>query len=230
MQKAVVNKYIQYNPCENVVLPKRRKPETHAYSLEQIKTMLERSKDDIALQTIIGLGALAGLRRGEIAALTTDCIILSDNVNELRIRENIVKCDGTVYRKDTKTENSIRNIPIPNILVDILKRALHDYMLRKFKYGEEFKDKDGQLLCLDDGRFRDPQNIYKLYMRFLKEQTDLPRYTLHSLRHSYASIMIDLGINAKIVQECLGHSSIQTTLNTYTHSFKRSKQFRGIKA
>jgi integrase len=229
MQRAVVSKYIQSNPCTNVALPRRRKAEAHAYSLEQIKLMLDRSKDDIALQTIIGLGALAGMRRGEICALTTDCIILSDNINELRIRENIVKYDCIVYRKDTKTQNSIRNIPIPLVLVDILKRALHNYKLRKLKYGDEFKDKDGQLICLDDGSFRDPQSIYKLYTKFIKEQDDLPHYTLHTLRHSYASIMIDLGVNPKILQENLGHSCVQTTLNIYTHSFNRSKQLEVLK-
>lgn len=97
------------------------------------------------------------------------------------------------------------------------------------KYGDEFKDKDGQLICLDDGSFRDPQSIYKLYTKFMKEQDDLPHYTLHTLRHSYASIMIDLGVNPKILQENLGHSCVQTTLNIYTHSFNRSKQLEVLK-
>lgn len=224
LKKAVIQKYIRSNPTEYIVLPKRRKPDTHAYSLEEVNILLERSRDDITLQAIIGLGCLAGLRRSEMCALKITNIILSDEKNELQIKENIVKFDRTVHKREGKTQNSIRNIPIPDTLVDILKRAITDYKVRKMKYGEAFKDTEGQLLAYEDGGFRDPQGIYDLYHKFIKNQVDLPHYTLHQLRHTYASIMVNLGVNPKIIQENLGHADLTTTLNVYTHTYSKTKQ------
>ena len=225
LKKAVIQKYIRSNPTEYIVLPKRIKPQTHAYSIEEVNLLLERSKDNITLQAIIGLGCLAGLRRGEMCALKISNIHLSDDVNEIEIRESIVKYDKVVYRKETKTQNSMRTIPIPDTLAEILKKAIKDYKIRKMKYGEAFKDKEEQLLCLEDGGFRDPQSIYKLYYKFIRSQDDsMPKYTLHQLRHSYASIMVNLGVNPKIIQENLGHADLTTTLNVYTHTYTKTKQ------
>ena len=225
LKKAVIQKYIRSNPTEHIVLPKRIKPQTHAYSIEEVNVLLERSKDNITLQAIIGLGCLAGLRRGEMCALKISSIHLSDEGNEIVIRESVVKFDQVVYRKETKTQNSMRTIPIPDTLADILRRAIKDYKVRKMKYGEAFKDTDGQLLCLEDGGFRDPQSIYKLYYKFIRSQDDsIPKYTLHQLRHTYASIMVNLGVNPKIIQENLGHADLTTTLNVYTHTYTKTKQ------
>lgn len=225
LKKAVIQKYIRSNPTEYIVLPKRIKPQTHAYSIEEVNLLLERSKDNITLQAIIGLGCLAGLRRGEMCALKISSIHLSDEGNEIVIRESVVKFDQVVYRKETKTQNSMRTIPIPDTLADILRRAIKDYKVRKMKYGEAFKDTDGQLLCLEDGGFRDPQSIYKLYYKFIRSQDDsIPKYTLHQLRHTYASIMVNLGVNPKIIQENLGHADLTTTLNVYTHTYTKTKQ------
>ncbi|MDD4113864.1 MAG: tyrosine-type recombinase/integrase, partial [Herbinix sp.] len=52
----------------------------------------------------------------------------------------------------------------------------------------------------------------------------MPKYTLHQLRHSYASIMVNLGVNPKIIQENLGHADLTTTLNVYTHTYTKTKQ------
>jgi integrase len=223
LKKAVIQKYIRSNPTEYIVLPKRKRPDTHAYSLEEVNILLERSKFDIALQTIIGLGCLAGLRRSEMCALKISNIILSEDKNEIQIKENIVKFDKTVYTREGKTHNSIRNIPIPQTLVDILNRSIKDYRRRKLKYGEAFKDTEGQLLAYEDGSFRDPQGIYKVYHKFIQEQVDLPHYNLHQLRHTYASIMVNLGVNPKIIQENLGHADLTTTLNVYTHTYSKTK-------
>ena len=55
-------------------------------------------------------------------------------------------------------------------------------------------------------------------------QHDLPAITFHGLRHSYASFMLDKGVNIKVIQEQLGHANIQETLNTYSHVTLEQKQ------
>ena len=62
----------------------------------------------------------------------------------------------------------------------------------------------------------DPSNIVKAYKRSLKA-AGLPEIRFHDLRHTAATLMLQEGINPKIVQERLGHSDISLTLNTYSH-------------
>ena len=62
----------------------------------------------------------------------------------------------------------------------------------------------------------DPRNLLRDFKRILKK-ANLPQMRFHDLRHTAASLMLQEGIHPKIVQECLGHSSISLTLDTYSH-------------
>ncbi len=75
----------------------------------------------------------------------------------------------------------------------------------------------------DDGRLRNPDDIgrrwdhrVRLAQRALGAEA-LPRLTLHGLRHTHATLLLELGIHPKVVQERLGHSNISTTMNIYSH-------------
>ncbi|WP_290714638.1 tyrosine-type recombinase/integrase [Anaerotignum sp.] len=50
-------------------------------------------------------------------------------------------------------------------------------------------------------------------------KADLPRIRLHDLRHSHASMLIQMGVSPLLIQERLGHENIETTLNTYSHLY-----------
>lgn len=66
-----------------------------------------------------------------------------------------------------------------------------------------------------------PRNLIRNYYRILdtiiKEHPDFPRIRFHDLRHTHATLLLKAGIHPKIVQERLGHSSINVTLDTYSH-------------
>jgi integrase len=68
----------------------------------------------------------------------------------------------------------------------------------------------------EDGNPIDPDGFSKRFGR-LTRRAGLPRIRLHDLRHTHASIMLAAGVHAKVVQERLGHSSIQVTLDIYSH-------------
>ena len=62
----------------------------------------------------------------------------------------------------------------------------------------------------------DPDSMTQKWERFI-EANDLPKIRLHALRHSNATALIEAGVNAKVVQQRLGHADVSITLNTYTH-------------
>ena len=68
----------------------------------------------------------------------------------------------------------------------------------------------------DDGSPIKPDSMTRKWTRFL-ETHNLPRIRLHDLRHSNATALIQAGVNPRVVQQRLGHSDVNITLNTYTH-------------
>src|SRR5207248_5100139 len=68
----------------------------------------------------------------------------------------------------------------------------------------------------DDGDFLVFTTLLRRFYKLLKE-IGLPRITFHDLRHSAATLLLSMGVPAKVVQELLGHSKIGMTLDTYSH-------------
>lgn len=66
------------------------------------------------------------------------------------------------------------------------------------------------------GKVLSPRNVLRTIKRLIK-LADVPEITFHDLRHTHASLMLQAGVNPKVIQERLGHSSIKITLDTYSH-------------
>ncbi|GAC1358191.1 MAG: hypothetical protein NVS4B11_23470 [Ktedonobacteraceae bacterium] len=100
------------------------------------------------------------------------------------------------------------------------------YQLRpleaKAELGSEWEDSK-YVLTNSKGGFLVESQLYTLYKRLLK-RAELPNIRFHDLRHSAATIMISMGVNVKVVQEVLGHSKINMTLDTYTHVLPSMQQ------
>lgn len=62
---------------------------------------------------------------------------------------------------------------------------------------------------------------FKYAARIIHYDLNLPKFNFHSLRHTHATMLIESGVNVKAVQERLGHSSVQTTLDKYVHNTEK---------
>ncbi|WP_412740888.1 tyrosine-type recombinase/integrase [Krasilnikovia sp. MM14-A1259] len=82
-------------------------------------------------------------------------------------------------------------------------------------WGGSYPD-HGKLFCFEDGRQIHPDTITRRFNR-LVDRTGLPRITLHGVRHSYATVSINAGINVNALSERIGHSSAAFTMQTYVH-------------
>lgn len=223
-------RYIPYNPVEGVTLPRKDKgKKIQPYTQEQVQKLLHLSKGNHLAHTVIALGTLAGLRRGEMAALTWDNVDLSDNpsitvtASKYRVSPNLgIKNPQGI--KEPKTTAGIRTIPIPDLLANILRKQKLRYNTCKLQYGKNFLDSN-YVLFQDNGSDYQVDSINHGYVRFMKRHEDeIPYRSLHQLRHTYASILASMNTPIKDVQELLGHSDISTTMNVYTHGFEESKR------
>ena len=82
-------------------------------------------------------------------------------------------------------------------------------------YEEIYLDND-LVFARIDGRYLDSRAVSEQFLRLLKKY-DIPKVRFHDLRHTYATLLMESGVQAKVVQELMGHSSISTTLDIYTH-------------
>lgn len=214
------------NPADNLKLPKKDKPNTEAFTIEELTILFHESKDDRLNQLVIGLGSLAGLRRGEIMGLLWENVDLTPGNETIHVVKTRVYTGGRIYVKPPKTKAGERDVPIPKQLVEILQKELHRYRVNKLKFGTSFND-SGYVVVQDDGTPCRPGSIsdhYTCFIKRMEREHGIPYKSMHKLRHTYATLLIDIGVNPKVVQRNLGHEDITTTLNTYTHAYEERQK------
>ena len=102
-------------------------------------------------------------------------------------------------------------------------KALASYKVARAEVSFELAKADAYVFGDDDGKLRSPDAMTSRWDRRLKWASNvkkfehLPRVTLKGLRHTHATILMELGVPPKVVQERLGHSTITTTMNIYSH-------------
>ena len=212
MKKAVVLRYIPYNPCEGVVLPKLKKYRAKVYDNQMIHTLLDTAMGtDMYLPVL--LGVTVGLRRGEMLALRWDNIDFKTNT--IKVRWNMVNGENGIIIKSPKSEAGIRDIKVGDEVMAELKKARTQYMSDMISNSDIFQNLNF-VIRQEDGSPLHPDSMTRKWLRFLKDN-DLPHIRLHDLRHSNATALIQAGVNPRVVQQRLGHSDVNITLNTYTH-------------
>lgn len=226
LKRAKIDNYLKRdipNPCEYVMLPKAASKEGNAYSMEEVKLMMERAKSagNINIQLLLALTCLAGgLRRSELAALRWEDVTLGEKESFLCVRRAAVYADGKMTEKETKTKAGTRVIPIQpgGEVYRILQTA------RKMYVKEQSREDDfqgqGHVFILHHAPFApvSDNRMYKIYKSFLeKECPDLPHYRLHDLRHTYFTLCTEIGFSELSIIATGGHSTIQST-KRYQHA------------
>ena len=212
MKKALVLRMIPYNPCEGVVLPKLKRYKAKVYNINMIHQVLSVAEGTDMYLPIL-LCTTAGLRRGELLALRWEDIDFQNNI--LKVRNNLVRGEKDYIIKEPKSESGIRDIHIGSEVVSYLKKEKSKYVTDMINYGIGFRNY-GFVIRQYDGSPLKPDSMSRKWRRFL-ETNNLPPIRFHDLRHSHATALIQAGVSPKVVQERLGHSDVQITLNTYTH-------------
>ena len=199
---AVKRNYTQYNPLLTYDFPKRKPYHYQTLTQPQIEQLLEALKDTDEFPAIL-LACHYGLRRGECAALTTQDII----GNTLRICKTTSQIRGLTVTTTPKNDKT-----------RYIKLSLDDANSLKEYNSLRQANKDSLLIRGLNGETVTPNAINKRLRKHLRE-LELPRIRFHDLRHSYATIMMQNGVNPKIVSTVLGHSSVDITLDLYSHCY-----------
>lgn len=197
MKFAKFNEAIKSNPTEDVSLPivSNNQKRDRATEIDQGKIFASTDKT-------FGVFALflltTGCRRGEALALTP---------KDIDMDRNLVKITKTVewigqkpqIKHCPKTDAGIREIPLHDSMIDLLRPLMNQTYLFPSSKGDLF-----------------PESQFERRWNTFCKEAEI-NCTPHQLRHSYATMLFDAGIDVKTAQRWLGHADIKTTLEIYTH-------------
>ena len=209
---AVQTKLIPANPCQFVELPQNVRYESTFYTAAQLQDLFTALQGD-ELLPLVKITALYGLRRSELLGLQWDSIDFERKT--MTIRHTVSKVTEVVAKDKTKNASSRRTFPLTVEAEAIFRRAKELEQQNRAAFGREYQE-NAYVFKWADGHPYSPDYISHRFNRLLKKH-GLPHIRFHELRHSCASLLIDMGFTLKDVQEWLGHSDIKMTANIYAH-------------
>ena len=174
------------------------------WTLDEFNQFIEH-EDKPAAKLAFEILFWTGIRSGELLALTPKDILPDKKIN---ITESYARIKQEDIITEPKTPKSIRVIPIPDFLYDNIQDYIHSlYEIeqdeRIFYFTKSFLRKEIQRCCKMSG---------------VKE------IRVHDLRHSHASLLIELGYDILLISERLGHENVETTWNTYGHLYPNKQE------
>lgn len=212
--------YYTNNPVKMLKKLPIAKAQLNYWSIEEFKKFLNLFEpEEYNYQLLFTCLFFTGMRLGEALALTWNDIDFTTQT--IHITKSIYISKGISYISTTKTKAGMRRITIHKKLND----ELIDWKKNQYKLLDNFVTGDNNELQL----FQNSPMVVtknateKLYKKILKRDPNLKRIRIHDFRHSHASLLINQGEDYLVVKERLGHASITTTIDTYSHLYP-SKQ------
>jgi len=198
-RRAVDREEVAVNPTERLALPKDRATRDRVAEPREVDALLRVLPEHH--RVLWATAVYTGLRRGELQALRWSCVDLDSGI--LRVEKSWDRVAGLV---DPKSRSGERRVPIPALL----RRELLAHRLRQGAGGTGF------VFSATAERPFDAPNALRVARRTWS-RAGLRALGFHECRHTYASLMIAAGVNAKALSTYMGHSSITVTIDRYGH-------------
>lgn len=205
MNYAVAHYKLASNPCKAAgSIGKSKADEMHIWTqeqYEQFSSIIQKSSVKLAFDILF----YTGIRSGELLALTPADILPSKRID---INKNFAKVKGEELFLEPKTPKAKRCISIPDFLYDDIQKYISKlYGIKKV-----------------DRIFYFTKSALEKEIKLTSEKAGLQPIRVHDLRHSHASMLIDLGFTPLEIANRLGHESVKTTLDTYSHLYPDKDQ------
>lgn len=185
-----------------------------AMSYDEAQRFMEAcANEKIQVRLALTFLLLTGIRKGELCGLDWSDFDFENKMVHIRRQYEAVSKRGVVL-KEPKTASSIREFELPAMLIELLQKYKVWYSNQKANQGDKWVGEDN-LFIAKDGKRLHPTTI-RNWMDQVLQKAGLPHYSVHSLRHTYITLMVDAEIPITTVSKRVGHSKSSTTLNVYT--------------
>jgi integrase len=201
------------NPADAVTVPRVRRNEMQTWSEYEVEQFLNAAKVS-PYYALFYTALFTGMRRSELLGLKWEDIDLL--LGQIYVSRGLHQLkDGTYIFTEPKSAKSRRMIALPPSAILLLKEHYEKQALDRIMMDKPLHESD-LVFGTPEGKPLRPNTVTRAW-ESLASHAGLKVIRLHDARHTHASIMLKQGIHPKIVQERLGHSSIQMTLDTYSH-------------
>ena len=212
---AVRDQRIRSNPCAAIELPSPASPEMLFLTARQVRELAAALElrtadedDPRPYGLLVEFAAFTGLRVGELGALRVEALDLKRG--SVAVVKSASRVKGRVIEGEPKTKAGRRVVFVNRALCDRLREHLGSRIFRRDEY---------VFAAPDSG----PLNYGTFYSGYFRKAVvdvlpaHLHALRFHDLRHTYASMLVEHGAHPKEMAELLGHSSVQVTLDRYSH-------------
>lgn len=223
-EEAFADNLLARNPAKGIRLAEPRAEEKpNALTAVELRRFLAEARKASRHYSLFLLAAVTGMRPGELAALKWEDV-------DLLSGQLVVRRALSANREIRKPKNNkVRSIPLGPAITAELKLHRERQRFERKSFSPEYADLDLVFPCRNGG----PLNLGNLASREVKQlarAASLPGwFHMYSLRHTCATYLLSSGENLKTVQERLGHSDGQLTLNTYIHAVPGLQELASVK-
>lgn len=223
LEYAVKRELLARNVAKNIQAPKADTKEKEILTIEQVNKLLSYLEQNRYSSYIPVLLAIhTGMRLSEIFGLTWDDVNMQEGT--ITVNQTLKRTKKGLLFEAPKTQKSKRKIYVADIVMETLKKHKAFQKELALKTGQGKRYNSYNLVCCTQKGLPWNTNNFSNKIKGIMKKLEIPG-SFHSLRHTHASLLNDMGIDLKNISERLGHSNINTTANIYTHVFaERQKE------
>ena len=211
---------VPYNAAAKATPPRTEKKDPNYFQPEEIGAILNALETEpLKWRLITHLMIVTGCRRGEIMGLQWEKVDFENH--RVKIDKALVtsKSKGT-YLGNTKTSD-IRYLNLPRETMELLRQHRREQLRLQLANGDRWQH-TGFVFTTDEGRNMSPDSITGWLYDFSRRH-NLPHINPHAFRHTVASVLLANGTDIVTVSKQLGHASVNTTENFYSHIIEENK-------
>ncbi|MCK8113963.1 tyrosine-type recombinase/integrase [Anaerosoma tenue] len=200
------------NPAAAIAQPKVARKEARFLSQDETRRILEAARRTRYYAVLATIAAL-GLRRGEALALRWADVDL--DAGTVHVRGTLARIDGELVVTEPKTAKSRRVLALSPGMVRLLKDTRKKQLEERLRAANIWQE-GGYVFTTPCGTPFEPRNVLRA-LTTAAEHAGVEGATVHTLRHSAATMWLENGVNLKAVSELLGHADIRITADVYGH-------------
>ncbi len=217
LDSAVENEMIRTNPCTKAKVPSYEEPPVEMRPLKdkEVSEFLKAIEGN-PFERLYYVALFTGMRESEIIGLSWDCVDFGTSKIHLYRQLKRARGGDNTYSFSSLKNKQSRTFTAPLNVMAMLQKVKRQQSEWRLKAGTAWNNEDNLVFTNELGGHVHTKTVYRQFKRIVAD-IGLPQVRFHDLRHTYATLALQQGVDAKTVSSNLGHSTVAFTLDKYGH-------------